>query len=521
MVFSKEVFPSTSLDQTFPSSLNIESSALREQRFLKGLSVIMLIAYLLSLLVGSLPLWLSGKGDNLLYIASEILGLFVSSFSYWCSRDAARVQLGSWIIIGYSNLALWAGIAAEGTVHLIPAGILTVMVLSLFLLPWPATLGFGLGGIAVTCSVYIIQANQLSVVSNRYYWEMLDWIVILSITIFIGIFLSIQLKRAHSLAFQQTERLNQALEIIEGKRQFGQSVGKRIYSVTTELNSAATQQASGSQQQVSAILEVTDFLKELSQTAGGVANRAEDINDAAEKILLSTNQVKTTTEEAVQTGQQGTLAVKQTIASNQQVSNLYSGLVEMLTGLQLRSGEVRRVVTLMRSISDEIHLLALNAAIEAAGAGEYGERFRVVAAEVKALADRSVKASQEVSLILGEVENRIQDAVMAAENGQEETKISVGISLESGEVIDKLAFAIKQSAEEVETIQEAIAIMEKLTREITQSAGQQREASSLAVETLQSIGSIARQSVSGSIEFTNTARNLEELSHELAEALAA
>jgi methyl-accepting chemotaxis protein len=520
MFFGKTPSVSNKTDFPLPFDLKLESAAKREQRFLKGLSLIMIVAYFLSFVVGTLPFLLSGKSDSWIYGASEIIGFIVSTTSYWCSRNISTVKLGSWLIIGYTNLAVCAGVVSETTNHIIPAGFLITMILSLFLLPWLATLIFGLGGVVFTALVCIIQAQQVPALADQLYFMAIEWPLILLISIFIGIFLSIQLNHAHNLALRQTERLNQAVEVIEGKRQFGQVVGERIFTVTTELNSAATQQASGSQQQVSAIVEVTDFLRELSQTASRVADRAANINGVAEKILSSTKQVKSTTREAVETGQQGTEALKRTIASNQQVSRLYKELVEVLNGLELRSGEVRKVVTLMRSISDEIHLLALNAAIEAAGAGEYGERFRVVAAEVKGLADRSVKASQEVSTILGEVENHIQEAVIAVENGQEETRLAVSISQESGTVIDEVALAIEQSAEEVEIIQQAIVTMEKLTKEITQAAYEQRQASAQAVETLQGIGTIARQSASGSLEFTTTARNLEELSQELAVALA-
>ena len=57
----------------------------------------------------------------------------------------------------------------------------------------------------------------------------------------------------------------------------------------------------------------------------------------------------------------------------------------------------------IRNISDETHLLALNAAIEAAGAGDHGRRFAVVAAEVKSLANRALIAAKEVRGVIAEM----------------------------------------------------------------------------------------------------------------------
>ena len=178
------------------------------------------------------------------------------------------------------------------------------------------------------------------------------------------------------------------------------------------------------------------------------------------------------------------------------------------------------MVTLIKSISDETHLLSLNAAIEAAGAGEYGLRFGVVASEVKALADRSNLASREVSEILSQVESRIEQAVSAAEISHKETKKALEAAQESGIVMSALVVSIYRNNYEIEQIEQVADIVSGQVGEINHATSQQYKASNQALETLQSIGVVASQNANGSTEITKSSQILEKLSQDLLETLS-
>ena len=91
-----------------------------------------------------------------------------------------------------------------------------------------------------------------------------------------------------------------------------------------------------------------------------------------------------------------------------------------------RSQQIGEIIDLINDLSDETHLLALNAAIEAAGAGEHGRRFAVVAAEVKSLANRALAAAKEVKGVIAEIQQATNAAVLAAEEGGKEVERGVG-----------------------------------------------------------------------------------------------
>ena len=85
----------------------------------------------------------------------------------------------------------------------------------------------------------------------------------------------------------------------------------------------------------------------------------------------------------------------------------------MVEGLAAGTHKIGEVVTLIQNIASQTNLLALNATIEAARAGEHGKGFAVVASEVKALANQTAKATEEISAQIQDIQNATGEAVNA------------------------------------------------------------------------------------------------------------
>ena len=109
------------------------------------------------------------------------------------------------------------------------------------------------------------------------------------------------------------------------------------------------------------------------------------------------------------------------IASNlHNVSEKTQQTAHSVENLHERAGQIGGIVMLIKEIADQTNLLALNAAIEAARAGEQGRGFAVVADEVRKLAERTSRATSEISTLVASIQDEIHAAKtqMESEAGQ-------------------------------------------------------------------------------------------------------
>jgi methyl-accepting chemotaxis protein len=283
----------------------------------------------------------------------------------------------------------------------------------------------------------------------------------------------------------------------------------------SQLNSAATQQASGSNQQVSTVSEIAQSIEELSHTANSISDMAGQVNEAAEKIDRESREIEETTTISVERTKDGINAIEETVVASKSVAQKYQLLMEAMQSFALKSQDMRRILELLSNIATETHLLSLNAAIEAAGAGEYGVRFGVVAQETKNLAMRSSSASKEVVEIVNQVEETINSTMKIAQEGYDNSVIMEMVSNQSQEVILEMGDAVKSAFIQAGSIRGGIKNVLELAYVIKLATAQQQTASQQVLQSVRELSAVAEQFAQNSTTVSSSADNLEDLSSEL------
>jgi methyl-accepting chemotaxis protein len=184
--------------------------------------------------------------------------------------------------------------------------------------------------------------------------------------------------------------------------QIGNAVGQ-VRSSSTELQAAANQQASGAKEQAAAMTEIATTISELLATSRQIAESAQRVAHNAEQ-----------TANAARTGH-GTVDLTHESISGirRQVDQIVSHMLE----LGRKSQEIGAVLDIVSELAEQTNILAINATIEAAGAGEAGKRFAVVAEEIRKLADRVGGSTKEVRTLIDDVRSAVNTTVMATETG--------------------------------------------------------------------------------------------------------
>jgi twitching motility protein PilJ len=210
----------------------------------------------------------------------------------------------------------------------------------------------------------------------------------------------------------------------------------------------AQHQASESVRALSAVEGLIASMREVAETAGSSSESASQTLTATER---------------------GRLTVQQTVQDMQSIRAAVQRMSKQVKGLGDRSLEISQIVSTIREIAAQTNLLALNAAIEAAGAGEAGARFAVVADQIRKLAESSTQATREIADLVKVIQTETQDAVVAMEQETQAVEAGSASALRAGDVFKEISQIAQRSSELAQVIAQSSVQQTSATEDVGRS----------------------------------------------------
>jgi len=266
----------------------------------------------------------------------------------------------------------------------------------------------------------------------------------------------------------------------------------RVAASANDMLGATDQMASGAEKQAREATTVSREVETMSRSVQLVASNAASAANAAGQTLDAASR--------------GEGAVRDSLAGMQRIRNEVQVISKRIKSLGDRSLEISEIVTTIEEIASHTNLLALNAAIEAAGAGESGVRFAVVADEIRKLAERAAKATKDIAARIRAVQAETQEAVVAMEEGTREVETGYKVTIRAEESLKSIAGISKTSAE--------------LAQEISASSQQQVRGADGVVRAMRSIAEVAVHTEQAVLQTRRTVDDLVKLADELTRSLS-
>ncbi|MBK9447759.1 MAG: methyl-accepting chemotaxis protein [Betaproteobacteria bacterium] len=243
-----------------------------------------------------------------------------------------------------------------------------------------------------------------------------------------------------------------------------------------------------------------------SEAASSMAAAVEQTTVGIDHISTNARDARDISARSGELSAQGGDLVQTVVAEMGEIASAVSASASAVEELGRRSDEISSIVEVIKEIADQTNLLALNAAIEAARAGEQGRGFAVVADEVRKLAERTAKSTQQISAMIGSIQQETRSAVDAMKAGVEKVDRGVELTSRAGEAMAE----VRRGAEQVVEV----------VREISDALREQTTASSDIARNVETIAQMAEENSAAVSENHATAEQLEKLAAALQNEVA-
>ncbi len=242
-----------------------------------------------------------------------------------------------------------------------------------------------------------------------------------------------------------------------------------------------------------------------SESAGSMAAAVEELTVSIDQVASNAGEVRQISDNSKTLASDGGKVVQQVVGDMGKINTAVMNAALTIEDLGKKSEQIQNIVKSIKEIADQTNLLALNAAIEAARAGEQGRGFAVVADEVRKLAEKTSKSTQEISAMTELITGSTNEAVAEMEAAVEMVKGGSVLAGQAGEAIVEINDGALRVLNGVEDISNSIQEQSMAGREIAVN--------------VEKVAQMSEENSASVREVSSTVEKLEQLSQSLEESV--
>jgi len=287
--------------------------------------------------------------------------------------------------------------------------------------------------------------------------------------------------------------------------EFNTMVGK-FQQIVEQVMSAAAQLAAAADEVSTVSTLTTDGVKQQQGEIDQVATAMNEMTATVQEVARNAEQAARAAQDADRSAKGGALVASEAMGGIDALVSAVEKSAVVIRELEAESENIGAVLDVIKGIAEQTNLLALNAAIEAARAGEQGRGFAVVADEVRTLASRTQKSTQEIHTMIERLQSGASNAVKAMEQARTQGKTGVE--------------QVERTAESLAEISGAVGTINDMN---TQIASASEEQSAVAEEINRNVVNISQgsaQSAQGSEQTAFASQSLARLATDLQSLVA-
>ena len=255
----------------------------------------------------------------------------------------------------------------------------------------------------------------------------------------------------------------------------------------------------------SAIAKVEKSSQSQSDSASNMAAAVGEMTVSIDQVAKNAGDVRQVSDNSKNLANDGGKVVQHVVSDMEKINTAVTNAATTIEDLGKKSEQIQDIVKSIKEIADQTNLLALNAAIEAARAGEQGRGFAVVADEVRKLAEKTSKSTQEISAMTETITSSTNDAVAEMEAAVEMVK--------SGSLL------AQQAGTAIVGINEGALRVQSGVEDISKSIEEQSVAGREIAANVEKVAQMSEENSASVREIVSTVERLEHLSESLEESV--